>query len=478
MGKPRAPLLQFAPACNLRPERARVSLTNADSGIVMADVFISYARTDRRRVKLVAQGLAAEGFTVWWDPEILPGKKFDEVIRRELEQSIAVVTCWTRAAAQSKWVLAETSFADGQKKLATAQLQTCDPPIPYNMLHFAELARWRGDADDPEWLSLLAAVKAIVKARRTPFAAAPPPPGEAEAATAPPVETPPPVYEAERYVPSSQRSRAGGDRSGRFVASLVLTALLTLGVLAGSELLGQVRDAVLGPPPPTVIEAPPPAPETLPQPVAPLDAAPVEARSLSPATIVLPPVIRAPALPRPMTEPARTPIQPDYTAPSPVTSAPLPPAPDPRKPWTDLDACAQKVAAQCAWRRPRDGFADDGLVSPQEGAFLWRLGVDIRTIDASTVQRCEALLSRPSNLRDSAGRPTPLGSACGSLSPAAKAALSVGGALIVREALAGGSKDRPTAQANPQGAPQASRGPQTTPASANVEQPPKDPVVR
>jgi len=421
----------------------------------MADVFISYARADRKRVRLVALGLAAEGFSVWWDPEIQPGKKFDDVIRRELETSAAVVTCWTRAAAKSKWVLAETSFADGQKKLAPAVLQNCDPPIPYNMLQSADLTRWRGDADDPEWLALLARVKSLVDAKRRPVVAAPPPPGEAEAALGPAAEVasaPAPItYDAERYMPSNLRGRAGGGRLGRAALAVAITAALTVGVLAAPEIVARVRSVIetepappLPPPPPPPTLAPDPAAFEIAPAAEPLDAASVESHAVETPTSATPPVLT------PVTEPKPRPKPPSagrpQAAPTPVSTTPLPPAPDPRKPWTDLDACTQTLAARCAWRAPRAGFGNDGTITAQEGGFLRALGVETRQINAEVARQCQAAAQTATATVDAAGKPTTLGTACGvkqaaePLNPAAKAALAAGAAIVFNQ-IAKGSRD-------------------------------------
>ena len=49
----------------------------------MADVFISYAREDRAKAQQLAKVLEEKGWSVWWDPEISPGKTPDEVIAVE-----------------------------------------------------------------------------------------------------------------------------------------------------------------------------------------------------------------------------------------------------------------------------------------------------------------------------------------------------------------------------------------------------------
>ena len=43
----------------------------------MADIFISYARADRNKVKPIAKALEEKGWTVWWDARIRSGEEFD-----------------------------------------------------------------------------------------------------------------------------------------------------------------------------------------------------------------------------------------------------------------------------------------------------------------------------------------------------------------------------------------------------------------
>jgi hypothetical protein len=39
----------------------------------MADVFVSYARGDKARVAPLVAVVEAQGWSVWWDPDIFPG---------------------------------------------------------------------------------------------------------------------------------------------------------------------------------------------------------------------------------------------------------------------------------------------------------------------------------------------------------------------------------------------------------------------
>ena len=53
----------------------------------MSDVFISYSHEDTEFVRDLVKPLEAEGFSVWWDHTIPPGKTWDEVIARGIREA-------------------------------------------------------------------------------------------------------------------------------------------------------------------------------------------------------------------------------------------------------------------------------------------------------------------------------------------------------------------------------------------------------
>jgi len=57
----------------------------------MADIFISYARSDRARRRAARGRDRGAGLVGWWDPAIAAGQQFDDQIDAELQAASAVL---------------------------------------------------------------------------------------------------------------------------------------------------------------------------------------------------------------------------------------------------------------------------------------------------------------------------------------------------------------------------------------------------
>ena len=55
----------------------------------MTDIFVSYATSDRERIIPLVETFEAQGWSVWWDRQIMPGTSYDDMI----EQAISHATC-------------------------------------------------------------------------------------------------------------------------------------------------------------------------------------------------------------------------------------------------------------------------------------------------------------------------------------------------------------------------------------------------
>lgn len=128
----------------------------------MADIFLSYSRADKEIVARLARSLEQEGWSVWWDPAILPHEQYTKVIDREIESARVVLALWSREARESTWVRSEASYALEQKKLVQARLDDSMPPRPFDQVQFADLQDWDGYTRHPQRWALSESVRELV----------------------------------------------------------------------------------------------------------------------------------------------------------------------------------------------------------------------------------------------------------------------------------------------------------------------------
>jgi adenylate cyclase len=140
----------------------------------VADVFISYARSDAAVARRFADAFGAAGLSVWWDDALRSGEVFDERIERALREAKAVVVLWSVTSVASRWVRAEATLADRTRKLVPVMIEACERPIIFELTHTADLSDWQGAADDPGWQDLLADVRALVDTQAFPSTAGSP----------------------------------------------------------------------------------------------------------------------------------------------------------------------------------------------------------------------------------------------------------------------------------------------------------------
>ncbi len=124
----------------------------------MADIFVSYSRTDRARVAPLVAALEADGWSVWWDPEIPPGQEFDSLIAAELEQANAVLVVWTPASVSSRWVRGEARDAADRGILVPVRFDDVKLPIDVRAIHTTDLDAWQENPQGPAFQELLRAL--------------------------------------------------------------------------------------------------------------------------------------------------------------------------------------------------------------------------------------------------------------------------------------------------------------------------------
>ena len=128
----------------------------------MADVFVSYARSDKARVAPLVAAIEAKGWSVWWDPEIDAGQQFDDQIEAELKAAKAVLVVWTPTSVASRWVRGEAREAAERGTLVPARFDDARLPMDVRAIHTTDLDGWAADADSPPFQALLRALAAMI----------------------------------------------------------------------------------------------------------------------------------------------------------------------------------------------------------------------------------------------------------------------------------------------------------------------------
>ena len=142
----------------------------------MADVFVSYKKSDADRVRPLVAHLRDAGLEVWWDEAIQPSTSWRAEIAKQLNAAKCVVAVWTQDSVdpeQGGWVMEEATHGQARKVLAPVRLDLVAPPLGFGETQYADLAAWSGEASDPRFQHFLGIVQAIVRSEPIPQTARP-----------------------------------------------------------------------------------------------------------------------------------------------------------------------------------------------------------------------------------------------------------------------------------------------------------------
>src|SRR5579863_6535928 len=128
----------------------------------MADVFVSYARSDKARVAPLVAAIEAKGWSVWWDPEITPGQEFDDQIEAEIDAAKAVLVVWTPVSVASRWVRGEAREAAERGILVPVRFEQARLPMDVRAIHTTDLDGWNEDAESPQAHEFMRALAAMI----------------------------------------------------------------------------------------------------------------------------------------------------------------------------------------------------------------------------------------------------------------------------------------------------------------------------
>jgi len=237
----------------------------------LANVFISYARRDRDRVVALASALEGQGLSVWWDPNLVPGRKFRHMIAEQLAAADSVVVVWTSASLESDWVQDEAEEARQRGVLIPVKMEHVQAPAGFRQVQAADLSQWTGSPEHPEFKSLIHAARSLVEMAREEGERPAHPPGATLAPSLTPAPVEPPISAAPTPQPPASSGRGAvlghlGEHAFDLYSHptgwMVLTALtvavgflgeVAVGVFAGASvavaglMAGAARRAGVGP---------------------------------------------------------------------------------------------------------------------------------------------------------------------------------------------------------------------------------------
>jgi adenylate cyclase len=150
----------------------------------MADVFVSYARSDKALVAPLVAAIEGKGWSVWWDPAIVPGEEFDRLISAELKRAAVVLVVWTPTSVNSRWVRGEARDGADRGILVPVRFEQAELPIDVRALHTIDLDTWTGDPRAADLLPMFQALEALINRAKPAIPAAPTNPSSSPSRTA------------------------------------------------------------------------------------------------------------------------------------------------------------------------------------------------------------------------------------------------------------------------------------------------------
>ncbi|MEL6359975.1 MAG: TIR domain-containing protein [Pseudomonadota bacterium] len=123
------------------------------------DIFLSYSRTDRARAEKLAAALEAEGFSVWWDRNLVGGTAFSKETEAQLTAAKAVLVLWSNASIESHWVADEATVGRDKGNLVPIAIDAVEPKIGFRQFQTIDFSKWTGEADSPAFTDLLLALR-------------------------------------------------------------------------------------------------------------------------------------------------------------------------------------------------------------------------------------------------------------------------------------------------------------------------------
>jgi hypothetical protein len=127
----------------------------------MADIFISYRKTDGDEVARVVAAFEAAGLSCWIDRRLEAGDIWDDAIEREMNAAKCVVVFWSPESVLSRWVRTEATEGLERGILVPVMLDGARPPLAFKLVQAVDLTGWTGDSRDARIGTLIAKVRTV-----------------------------------------------------------------------------------------------------------------------------------------------------------------------------------------------------------------------------------------------------------------------------------------------------------------------------
>src|SRR5688500_4011394 len=98
----------------------------------MADIFLSYAKKDGEIARRLAARFEEEGWSVFWDRDLVGGQTWPQRLEEEAQSACCVVALWSEAAIKSSYVLDEATIGQTRGVLVPVLLESGKlPPLGF-----------------------------------------------------------------------------------------------------------------------------------------------------------------------------------------------------------------------------------------------------------------------------------------------------------------------------------------------------------
>jgi hypothetical protein len=129
------------------------------------DIFVSYAREDKERVRPIVEQFENQGWRVFWDERIPGGELWPDTIAEALENARCMVVVWSRLSISREWVREEALRGKQKNILVPVRIDSVDPPFGFGLRQVTDLTGWNNDPSHPQFRVCLDAVS--LKLRKT-----------------------------------------------------------------------------------------------------------------------------------------------------------------------------------------------------------------------------------------------------------------------------------------------------------------------